>query len=190
MWGLRKDQWIPWLEVDHMGSNWRARQHQITSQGAGCKDSMEIRCMKCFYKNVDDEENEKSQAALWAVIKMWESFCLFLCFFFFSVLERHPWWLKSRSELQTEIQPSFTNIIHSLMHLNPHFFPFSSSPKDKDIKILSLSFLHESQEYQNSTDWWVNWKVNSLEVPHTRAFSNYLLIQSSPATLETSLLPV
>ena len=39
--------------------------------------------MKCFYKNVDNEENEKSQAALLAVIKMWESFCLFLGFFYF-----------------------------------------------------------------------------------------------------------
>lgn len=41
--------------------------------------------MKCFYKNADDEENEKSQAAIQAVIKVWESVCFFAFFFFFCV---------------------------------------------------------------------------------------------------------
>lgn len=58
----------------------------------------------------------------------------------------------SQDEKFKRKHPLFTNIIHSLMHLNPHSLPFSSNPKDKDIKILSLSFLHESREYQNSPD--------------------------------------
>lgn len=72
------------------------------------------------------------------------------------------------------------------MHLNPHLLSFSSTPKDKDIKILSLAFLYASQEYQNSTE--VNIKANILEVLHTRAFLCYLLIQfeSSQATLKRS----
>lgn len=70
------------------------------------------------------------------------------------------------------------------MHCNHHLLSFSSTPKDKDTRLLSLCFLGAREIQQTKK---VNLSTNILQVPHTPAFSDYLLIHSdsSQATFIT-----